>query len=651
MRDRSRDGPGATGGTAESTPAPGAGWIERIESHGGTAAWVLLLLGWILARNLLESVLEPGYQLGFDWRGEISFGMFFLHFPLFYLTLFAGLLLWFHLWTGKPLSRIARVLARGFALLLIAPLIDLLVSHGRGFALRYLLGLSSDLWRFWDPRAGLEIVSPGQRLEILAGCVLAGIYGWSSLRRPPSRTARGGGWRGLLGALLGAGGLFLIAAFLGSWPSLLAELARTAGESLPEAYERIFQLGGLIPSESRRHALALLVLLLPFAVVLLWRADRARFRVIAGQLSWTRLLHYTGLAPAGAVLAHLVYREHLPIAFRNPIDWIGAGVLWVAFVAAFLAARLWNDGSDLAADRINEPSRPLVRGVLTAEETRRWASISAAAALSLALCVGYHHLLLMLGCLLLAGAYSVPPLRLKRWPLVATFSLALLSLISLWSGFALVAQEMAPRVFPHRLSLFVLLGVTLGFQAKDLKDCRGDRATGVHTLPTLLGERWGRRVIAALVALSLALAWPILPLGTGFGLLSLLAGLIGALVTLRRRRPDGALLVLLLAFVLLLLLFVGQRPTLLREAAPEPLRRLHARTRALEMRARLHTLEPPERAAIGDPVGLADQTARLWHAAFDDGHRLTMETAPDRGAQRAMVWRERLLALRGETLY
>jgi 4-hydroxybenzoate polyprenyltransferase len=273
-------------------------------------------------------------------------------------------------------------------------------------------------------------------------------------------------------------------------------------------------------------------------------------------------------------------------------------------VAAFLAALLWNDLHDREADRINEPGRRRALGVLSDPEARSLAFVAASLALFLALAVGYAPFLLMTAVLLLAWLYSAPPVRTKRWPGAATLTLGLLSLLSLACGYSLYAQEMTLSVLPWRLGGYLLIGVTLGFTAKDLKDAAGDRATGVRTLATLLPERTARGVTAALVAIGYLLGPIFLPLGAAFTILSILFAAASVGVTLRRRRPDRVLLAGFLIFAVLCLGFLTQRPAILRERAPAPLREWQAQLRAAEEDVRLVRVceeDAVAARAMGDP--------------------------------------------------
>ena len=593
--------------------------LETAASRGGR--WLFLLWGWIFARNLLESLLEAPRVMGFDWRGEISFGMVFLHFPLFYIALFLGLVLMLHLLLRRPIERVAAVVASGFAVILSVPLIDGLLFPGRGADLSYMPGLGSVLWDFWNPSASLEAVSPGQRFEIVFAMHLVGAYCVVATRRH------------LVGLLLGlvAGAfLFLWSAFLGAWPALVAKLVGTGG-SIDPAYLELVRGPGLIASESRRHALLFVPWVLGGGLLFLWRRYPLGFGYVTRHLMWSRLAHYSGMAPAGFVLGWIVYHRFGGIHPLTVVDYLAAGTTWAAMAAAYVAAWAWNVHHDRAGDELNAADTagptagpgagpgagrgagsapgagPGPGGMPVRDDRLGWAA--AGVALVLALVVSYHVFLLLIACVFLAWAYSVPPLRLKRWPLLATGTLATLTVLSLASGFALFGQEMTLHVLPSRVAWMLWVGVTLGFTAKDLKDARGDRAAGTVTLATLLPDRAARWVTALLVVAGYAAAIWFLRAGLVYTLVAVVWAGVGALLVLRVRRPDTALLWLFLIFAVFALVWVARQPGLILGAEPG-MPQAHARLRSSEEILRRYRLaEEKSYPGLGftaqiDPIAL-----------------------------------------------
>lgn len=568
-------------------------WLDLCEGGRDRSwSWLALLLTWIVLRNLLEGVLERPATLGFDWREDVSLAMMVLHYPLFYLALFLSLALWLHAISGRPLVRVVRAVALAYAVLLVVPIIDALIAGPPGYDLRYLAGPGGFLVSFWHPLRAIDEVSPGQRVEIAAACLLAGVYTTAALRTSASRLPAA-----LLRAVAAGVGVYVIAAVVGMWPALLARLAGPALACDLAPYETVYRMGGLVGGESRRLAVALLIPALVALPVFLWRLYPLRFMPVLRRLPWTRLLHYSAAAPLGSYLGYLVFRDFVPGLFANPLDWIAVLALWAAVAAAVLAAVAWNDLHDRDADRINDPRRLLVSGLLQPSEARRWAVVCCCFALYLAWIVSYPALLLVSACLLLAWLYSAPPLRLKRVPGVATATLAMLTLLAAMTGFALVAAEAAVWAFPRRVLWLLLAGITLGFTAKDLKDRDGDAATGVVTLATVLPPLLARRITALLVGAGYLLAPLLLPLGTVFTAIAVAFAVAGVAITLRLRRPDAPLLLVFVVFALVVAALVYGRADLLRDHAPDD--RLAAHGEVVYLEREVLQIDQLERAGLG----------------------------------------------------
>ncbi len=653
-------------------------WLESLETAAPSLGrWLFLLWSWIFARNLLESLLAPPRVLGFDWRGEISFGMVFLHFPLFYFVLFLGLVLLLHLLLRRPIERVASAVAIGFGVILVPPIVDGLLYPGRGVDLGYMMGFGGVLWEFWHPTATLAAVSAGQRIEIVLAMLMVLGYGLVAGRAgrecaagpaaARAATRRRSAAVGLALGLLAAVGLFLWSAFLGAWPSLLAKMtcgAQSGGYA--ERYLELVRGPGLIANESRRHAL----LFVPWALVgwllLLQRWRPRHWSWAIRRLRWSRLIHYTGMVPGGFLLGWVIYSRHMSTPQLGPTDGLAAASAWLAMVGAYLAAWAWNAHYDREGDRLNAAGTKATEANRCAAqedgpgevecdlEKIAWAAAAAAAVV--ALMVSYQVFLLVGACLILAWAYSVPPLRLKRWPLISSGTLALLSVLSLATGFALFAQEMTLHVIPSRVVLMLGVGITLGFTAKDLKDVRGDRATGVVTIATLLPARVARLVTAILVAIGYAAAVFFGKLGVVHGCAAAVAATLSVVLMVRLKRPDTALLVIFMLFAAFSLLLIAREPESVMPEGAESLAAAHAVLRENEDVLRRWRLLregawpaspapdwPSAVAALGRIRGsVAAAAGRSAAESVADGHAAGGRCAGGRGAGCQADWGERL---------
>lgn len=190
---------------------------------------------------------------------------------------------------------------------------------------------------------------------------------------------------------------------------------------------------------------------------------------------------------------------------------IAMGALLAA--ALNIASNVLNQWTDLENDRINKPHRPLPRGLIGPVELWLLVFFFYAAALALAGSIRpdgrWDTLLVVLAGLLLTLAYSVPPVRTKRFGTWANLTIALargcLLKVAGWSLIAGVFSDAEPWYLGFVMALF-LFGATA---TKDFADVEGDEAAGCKTWPLAFGPAKAARLMAPF----LTLPWLLLPLG------------------------------------------------------------------------------------------------------------------------------------------
>lgn len=263
------------------------------------------------------------------------------------------------------------------------------------------------------------------------------------------------------------------------------------------------------------------------------------------RLYWELARPFTLVAPAlgmftGSVIA-LGASPPIPLT-----PWVGVKIALGTLMAAVLnaASNTLNQVTDLEADRINKPDRPIPAGRVSPEEALRLSGWLYVAAFLLATPVGPQCTLLAGTAAVLTVLYSAPPFRLKAVPYLANLVIAVPRGVLLKvAGWSCVRDfgRMEPWYIGAIFGLF-LLGATT---TKDFADIRGDRAAGFRTLPVVLGTRRA----AWLTAPFLVLPFLLIPYGLHQGLLSgapwVLYSLTAILATwgayvawLMVRRPD-----------------------------------------------------------------------------------------------------------------
>lgn len=148
-----------------------------------------------------------------------------------------------------------------------------------------------------------------------------------------------------------------------------------------------------------------------------------------------------------------------------------------------------NQLTDVEIDRINKPGLPLASGELTMSQGR--AIVAAAGVLPLVLAVtqGWREVGFVSAALAIGAAYSLPPLRLKRFPALAAASISVVRAfvvnLGVYEHFS--GGSVAPAIWA--LTLFVLPFSFAIAVLKDVPDAEGDRRFAIRTFTVRLGSR------------------------------------------------------------------------------------------------------------------------------------------------------------------
>ncbi len=153
-----------------------------------------------------------------------------------------------------------------------------------------------------------------------------------------------------------------------------------------------------------------------------------------------------------------------------------------------------NQITDIDIDRINKPDLPLAAGDFSLRTG--WKIILAAVAISILLAISQGKFLAftVIFSLLIGTAYSLPPVRLKRfhfWAAACIFTIrGLIVNIFLFLHFQFLmngAEKIPPKIWALTIFMFGISLVIAWF--KDIPDMMGDRRFQIITLTIKLGAR------------------------------------------------------------------------------------------------------------------------------------------------------------------
>jgi chlorophyll/bacteriochlorophyll a synthase len=190
-----------------------------------------------------------------------------------------------------------------------------------------------------------------------------------------------------------------------------------------------------------------------------------------------------------------------------------AGVL-LAGPAVCATSQAVNDWFDRHVDAINEPQRPIPSGRMPGRWGLYVAIIWTLLSLALSLALGPWGFGAAVVGLLLAWAYSAPPLRLKRngWWGNAACGICYEGL-AWFTGAAVMAGGAMPDLRSLILAALYSAGAHGIMTLNDFKSIAGDRQMGIDSLPVLLGPRKaamaaaGTMVVAQILVVLVLLDW------------------------------------------------------------------------------------------------------------------------------------------------
>lgn len=166
----------------------------------------------------------------------------------------------------------------------------------------------------------------------------------------------------------------------------------------------------------------------------------------------------------------------------------------LATLAACLCGNVYivglNQLEDVEIDEINKPHLPLASKEFSRREGQWIVAITGILAIALALSQGIYLFAMVSTSLLIGTAYSLPPIRLKRFPFWASLCIFSVRGVIVNLGLYLHFSQGAP--IPLKvwvLTLFVLVFTFAIAIFKDMPDAEGDRQYNISTLTLQLGQK------------------------------------------------------------------------------------------------------------------------------------------------------------------
>jgi len=186
--------------------------------------------------------------------------------------------------------------------------------------------------------------------------------------------------------------------------------------------------------------------------------------------------------------ASLVYRVRVDPDFVIPYDWwltVGQASFTIVLVNA--ASNALNQATDVEADMISKPYRPIPSGIVRADSAQSLAYILYLFALFRAVTINLWFGIFVFLIMVFTVTYSLPP-RMKKYLFINQLWIAIprgmFGILASWSVFGDPFTS-TPLVIGSIATAYL----TGGMATKDITDSEADRKTGVHTMINTYGNK------------------------------------------------------------------------------------------------------------------------------------------------------------------
>jgi len=482
--------------------------LEEIKKQEVTiASLVYSFIGILFVRFILESLSSPTYT------GIITSDPYTLiHYTLYFLTVTIGTAFIFGYFIDDYKNSL-KIMLFGLPLIWLAPIIDILVSQGRGFKMMYLfdngINLIFDFFTFFGPNLTFG-ATIGIRVGIFISLIAIGFLVYlknKSLKK-------------VFISVLSIYTFIFIAFSLPSVIYMFSNLESFNDKNIDivKYFEKII-LESTISHNTLREGsssvsavrflelgfdklMSQILFIISFFIglVISWKISPKKFISIIKNSRPERVVSYLSLLICGSGYAYINGMTSKIVW----IDFLGLFCLIISWFCLWMHAVHTNDVVDIDIDKISNKNRPLVNGDLSSKEMSDVGLLWLISALVGSWCAGFYPFFMSIVYISSYMIYSSYPLRLRRFPIISSFLIGIAGLSTIQAGFFFASVSKEVQAFPIFLSMGIITMITLAINTKDMKDVDGDRASGIMTIPTMFPKN-GPKIVGLCFALSFLL--------------------------------------------------------------------------------------------------------------------------------------------------
>jgi 4-hydroxybenzoate polyprenyltransferase len=375
------------------------------------------------------------------------------HYFLFYTALAILFIILFYFATKEKIKKVSKIVLAFLISIFIAPIIDLLFFHNKGYRYEYLYsGNIENLFNTFITFFGNinPPLSLGIRIEIAIILILSLIYFYIKTFKL---------LKSLFFVFLG----YMIIFSFGSISFVF------------EFFKRYIDIN--IFNQTNFHLIYSLTIFISL-IWLFYLYDKNKFIAIFKDSRFLRITHFCLLFILGIIVA-LDGNYTLLI-----IDYIKILIILSVIILTCFFSIFTNNIADYKIDVVSNKNRPLIKGIITQKDYILLSIISFIFIIMFSILINYYILLLALVFISTYFLYSMPPWRLKQIPIFSKGMIAFNTLICFLMGYYYVLETLHA---PIEFILFIMIFYTLALNFIDIKDYKGDKSQNILTLPTLIG--------------------------------------------------------------------------------------------------------------------------------------------------------------------
>lgn len=479
-------------------------------------SWLLGVSGILMVRFFLES-LSSSTSSGFFASDASTL----IHYYLFFLAIAVIIMIFLQSIVPRWKNVIPQLTALSLLTVFIAPIADWIITGGKGVKMAYLFDTSKELFASFFSFFSANIsanITEGIRIEVAFILLFAGLlmYGIE---------------KNFQKAIVSLVFLYIIIFFFLSLPSFVSMIAHygyiaqnpitffqnsianssTVSNNIHSTLQYSSATRSFEISFNFIMGKILFLILLLSSSFWFYINCKEKYKAILKNSRIERVVHYLCMVLLGFFAAYVLF----PAVTLNWNDWLSLIILCFSFYFSWIFAVCVNDIADEDIDAISNTGRPLIVRSLSKEDMKQAAALFLVASLISAYLAGYTAFFFLLAFTALYYIYSAPPTRFKIIPFFSSFLIGLCCLTAVLAGFFMLSPVKSVSSFPSQFAVAVVVIFFFGSHVRDMKDIEGDKAAGITTVPVLLGDVLGPKI----VGIFSGLAFLLVPIFTGLYIL------------------------------------------------------------------------------------------------------------------------------------